>query len=78
MQLKVAAAQSCHQKQAGQRVDTNGNNDGRIAWESASGFKLGIAAAVALLAVVGLAAYTWGRPLAVSVATVEKDVPIQV
>ena len=35
-------------------------------------------AAVALLAVVALAAYTWGRPLTVTVAPVEKDVPIQV
>jgi HlyD family secretion protein len=40
--------------------------------------KFGIAAAVALLAVVALAAYTWGRPLTVGVAPVERDVPIQV
>ena len=40
--------------------------------------KWGVAAAVALLAVVALAAYTWGRPLTVTVAPVEKDVPIQV
>ncbi len=40
--------------------------------------KFGIAAAGALLAVVALAAYTWGRPLAVTVAPVEKDVPIRV
>jgi len=40
--------------------------------------KWGVAAAVALLAIVALAAYTWGRPLTVTVAPVEKDVPIQV
>jgi HlyD family secretion protein len=33
---------------------------------------------VPFLAVVALAAYTWGRPLTVTVAPVEKDVPIQV
>jgi HlyD family secretion protein len=38
----------------------------------------GIAAAVALVAVATLAAYTWSRPLTVTVAQVEKDVPIQV
>lgn len=40
--------------------------------------KWGIGAALALLPVVALAAYTWGRPLTVTVAPVEKDVPIQV
>ena len=40
--------------------------------------KWGVVAAVALLTVVALAAYTWGRPLIVTVAPVEKDVPIQV
>lgn len=38
----------------------------------------GIAAAVGLVAVAALAAYTWSRPLTVTVATIEKDVPIQV
>jgi HlyD family secretion protein len=38
----------------------------------------GIAAAVGLIAVAGLAAYTWSRPLTVTVAPIEKDVPIQV
>jgi HlyD family secretion protein len=37
-----------------------------------------IAAAVALVAVVALAAYTWTRPLTVTVAPLERDVPIQV
>ncbi|KAB2914155.1 MAG: hypothetical protein F9K29_15430, partial [Hyphomicrobiaceae bacterium] len=36
------------------------------------------AAAVVLMAVAGLAAYTWSRPLTVTVAAIEKDVPIQV
>ncbi len=40
--------------------------------------KWGIAAAMALAAAGALAAYTWGRPLTVTVAAVEKDVPIQV
>lgn len=40
--------------------------------------KWGVAAAVALLAILALAAYTWGHPLTVTVAPVEKDVPIQV
>jgi HlyD family secretion protein len=40
--------------------------------------KWAVAAAVALLALAGLVAYTCGRPLIVTVASVEKDVPIQV
>ncbi len=43
-----------------------------------SQLKWGIAAAVGLIAVAGLAAYTWNRPLSVTVAAIEKDVPIQV
>src|SRR3990172_1356065 len=38
----------------------------------------GLAAAVALAGAAGLAAYTWNRPLSVTVAPIERDVPIQV
>jgi HlyD family secretion protein len=38
----------------------------------------GIAAAIGLIAIAALAAYTWNRPLSVTVAAIEKDVPIQV
>lgn len=37
-----------------------------------------VGTALALAGVVGVAAYTWSRPLTVTVAPIEKDVPIQV
>ena len=46
----------------------------------AKGWQLrwGIAGAVGLIAVAALAAYTWNRPLTVTVASMERDAPIQV